>query len=270
MASVTINPDMYGKCLKRLSVPPPSHVVELLAPSANSSDSLIGSSNPHFNRALSLAALRILHLARQTALAYSEQFQRQYGTFHPGLPADPLQALKSKNLPILVGIYSICSEESIPLRHWFRAQFDILHKMKQVYLVTCSGPNALRRYRDWASKQEKRYVNTEDRKRALDSSLYQTIETSILDSHLVALRHWDHIKSFDPPSLGAAILVLYPQVSAWYLVSHQCVRELIQDGLWSDPVVVNRLNQYKKLSRVRSSCEMGLDAAIELHGKLEL
>lgn len=258
----------YTRCLKWLSPPQRALMAELQAPAT--SDCLISDTHPHFNRALSLSATRLLHLCRSVASAYSEQFQRKYGRFHPGLSRDNKTALKSKHLPLFTNIYCICAEHNIPLRHWFRAQFDVLSKMPCVYVTACSGPNALKRYEDWKSNQSTRFINHGDRKAALDRSIYRIIEASILDSHLVALKHWERIRLFEPPTLGAGILTLYPQVSAWYLVSHPSVRAILAAGLWSDPVVMDRLKQYNSVARIRSSCQMGLDAAIENHGTLEL
>lgn len=261
----------YSKCLTRLVTHHHTAHAEL-DPTTRviTSGNLIGPDHDHFTRSMNLTSLRVLHICRQVAAAYSDQFQRRYHRFHPGLPPDTKKALQSKHIHLMVGIYRTCSEKSIPLRHWFRAQFEILSKMDCVYITTCSGPNALKRYEDWDAKQSSRFVNREDRKAALDVSLYTVIEASILDSHLVALKHWDRCKLYDPPGLGAMFLVLYPQVSAWYLVAQESVRELVETGQWTDPVVLKRLKQFKSNPRVRSSCAMGLDAAVEIHGRLEL
>lgn len=258
----------YTKCLKWLSPPTRAHLANLQPTAIDSS--LIDQKHPHFDRALELSAARLLHLCRPVARAYAEQFQRKYGRHYPGLSLDNTKAMQSKNLSLLLSIYALCSEHDIQLRHWFRAQFDILSKMKQVYLNACSGPNALKRYQDWIERQPTRFVNRLDRAAALDKSFYTQIEASVLDSHLVALQHWNRIKDFEPPTVGAGILVLYPQVSAWYLVSHAGVRDILEAGMWYDPVVASKLKQYKKIARIRSSCDMALDAAIENHGSLEV
>lgn len=261
----------YSKCLTRLvSLHHTAHAELDSTSRVITSGTLIGSGHEHFDRALNIASLRVLHICRQVAQAYSEQFQQRYHRFHPGLAKDPKKALEYKYLHVLVGIYRTCSERSIPLRHWFRAQFETLSKMDCVYIATCSGPNALKRYEDWAARQTSRFKDREDRNAALNTSLYTVIEASILDSHLMALKHWEHYKTFDPPCLGAMFLALYPQVSAWYLVAQESVRELLDAGLWTDATVMKRLKQFKSNPRVRASCQMGLDAAVENHGRLEL
>jgi hypothetical protein len=245
--------DTYVRCLQKLG-----------GENGNS----ISSESSHFKRALYLSQVRLLHLAKPVALAWSEQVQRKYHRKQLCIPVGFSDAVHCVSLPVLVSIYRICAENKIDLRGWFRSQFDRLGSVGFVYVGMCSGTNALRRYREWEVRQGGRFTRSEDREKALGSSIYKQIEQSIEDSHEVALKMSSKIRSMEPPNNVAGLLAMYPQVSAWYLVAHNDIRGFLETGEWDDPALMKHLQQFKKDKRIQVSCSMGLEASIESQGSL--
>lgn len=227
---------------------------------------------PRQIRSLQIHLARILHVANQVAAIYSDEVQRYNKRTVTVLSADPLKAIDSKQLALLLSIQEFVSRHGIPVRHWFRAQFDLCKvpkSMSHIPINMCHGPNAFQRYETWNRRQSKRFIRTEDRTRILDTSFTSEVANSIRLSHQFAVAELSNPARVFPPSQAGALWELFPEVSAWYLVAHDEFRvKYLESGACLASSIVKHYQQYKSNRKIREACNRALLQAIDQLGDL--
>lgn len=223
-------------------------------------------------RALQIHCLRLCHLANLALSAYCDNLKRLNGPPVRLLPQNPQKALHAKYLPILLSIQQFTATQDIPLAHWFRAQFDLLKpppKCTHIPITVCHGPNAHIRYLDWSRRQPKRYVHSDDRAQALDTSFLEQLKQTLIAEHQNLVQLLSSSAGLAFPSVELVLWDLFPNISGWYLVAHTGFRQkFLESGACSAGSLLEHFQQYKRDAAVRHTCEQALLIAMDSYGDL--
>lgn len=228
---------------------------------------------PWQTRSFQVHLARIYHVADSIAQAYLDQVRRVGGPPMQMLSSNPMKALhKSKHLALLLSIAKFVADNDIPVKHWFRAQFDLLRPPPHCVVIpitVCHGPNAAIRYDDWARRQESRFTHADDRGTALDSSVSKAISEAINFSHQTVLSAIPLATEFQLFSMEMFLWELFPSISAWYLVAHVGFRQdFLETGACLAPTVVEHFKQYKRDPVIKTICDRAMLASTDTLGDL--
>lgn len=219
-------------------------------------------------RAANISAGRVHHQVK----AVSGSFNVATRKSHKGYYATPETAgktLENKYTATALAILEHVSSNNIELDRWMHAQVELLRKMPQaITLYHCYGVNAHQRYVDWEKKQTTRFIHSEDRKNAT-RGLDWEITRAIVRGHRQAHSWLPALREVSPPSLSAALLYMFPHISAWYCVSHECFRQdVLESGFYKEKNLIAVWGKFKRSKRIQEQCAKALAAVIERYGRL--
>jgi hypothetical protein len=184
------------------------------------------------------------------------------------LPTSSVLLKKDKYTPTVMALVSFCHKHDISLKRWCLAQARLITVTQFFTLYSCFGEKAFKRYLDWEAKEQRKALRADEVARSTTSA-YDVIRHSIIANHENAIKWIPTLNKIKPPSIAAALLYMFPQVSGWYLIAHAEFREDVLDARFcTDPHLLKLYKRYKNSQNVRQICADTLREAIAQLGPL--